>query len=257
MDTEDKSVSSGEDEVISSSEETVADTTGTDQPEGETKTESTPAVTDPLQLVDTLSLPDEQKKMLRDSILMQSDYTKKTQEIADVKKQWDQWQPVINYLSENPGLLEQMVNPKTDQPQQPEIPDDPREFYNSVKTEAVQEAIQLMEQKQARQQDIMGAASVDPRLSDDNFGRIIASLVQADPDVMSGRKSFTDATRSAISFYDSYASGMENKIRNDITQKAQSKTMVTPQRSSPITTGKPAPTTMQEAYKQSLEELGA
>lgn len=265
MDSQDEqSVSSNEDEVISSSEGTVEGTPATDQPEGATPTESTSKAVDPLQLVDTLGLPDEQKKVLRDSILMQSDYTKKTQEIADVKKQWDQWQPIINYFSENPGILEQVLNPaqqQQDQPQEPEIPDDPKEFYNSVlsraKSEAVAEAIQLMEQKQARQQDIMSASAVDPRLADDNFGRIIASLVEADPDVKSGRKSFTEATKSAVAFYDSYANTMESKIKADITQKAQSKTMVTPKMSSPATTTQKTALTMHEAYKQTLEELGA
>jgi len=264
MDTQDEqSVSSTEDEVISSNESQVdGQAESVDQPTGETPAASPQTPSDPLSLVDNLQLPDEQKKVLRDSILMQSDYTKKTQEIAEVKKQWDQWQPVINYFKENPGVLENLTGPQQDQvaQEEPEIPDDPREFYNSVlsraKQEAVAEAVALMEQKQARQQDIMGAAAVDPRLSDDNFGRIIASLVEADPDVKAGRKSFTEATKSAVAFYDSYASNMESKIRSDITQKAQSKTMVTPMRSSPLSTEKSAPATMQEAYKQTLDELG-
>lgn len=76
----------------------------------ETKTEEKPASSTPDKvIIDGEELTLEQIKELRLSGLRTADYTKKTQELANQRKELKQAEEVFNYLKANPQVLEQMA----------------------------------------------------------------------------------------------------------------------------------------------------
>jgi hypothetical protein len=253
MSKDEEQVETPEEET--SEEEESTEETETDQPEEDSETENPQEESglqtdDPLKLVESLEgLDENQKQLLKDSVFRKADYTKKTQELARQRRELE---AMIAYQT-------RMSKPQEQEPEL-EIPDDPKEFYKSVyeksKTDAVQEAMAEMQRQIEVERDINTASSVDPRLNDEKFGKLIASLVQADQDVQTGNKSLTQATKDALAFYDSYAKDVMQQTKQDITKKAMGKKMVSSTRTIPLTTAKRQPKNIHEAYQQALEELG-
>lgn len=206
---------------------------------------------------------------------MQGDYTKKTQELAGVRKFHDtysKYETLLNYISQNPQLAEAYITGKTMTPgqavTQPEVQysDDPIEFARQVreesKKEAMAEFMNFYNQEQQRQQqeaqlenDVAEAETVDPRLAtDESFADQVAAIVLSDPEVSAGNKSYVQATREAIVKVDSYTNAKIEAEKRKLTQMAKEK-------KSPIATGSPTatvepgnqPKTMREAAAEFLK----
>ncbi len=216
-----------------------------------------PLKVDPLAAIDSLAIDDQLKQELKNGYLRQADYTKKTQEVAEVKKLADEYrglQPFLEELAKDPYIQQRYLGQGEAQAQsEPEIPDDPAEFAKMVKEQTIAE----MEQKMATQRDLDDAAAVDPRLnSDPKFAQIIAGLVAQDQAYIGGQKSAAEATQDAIASWQEYSQGIVQKTKTDLQARVLSKKMVTPQSGSPATLQRNTPLTIQEAARQAEEELG-
>lgn len=166
---------------------------------------------------DPNKLSDELKPVYKQ---MQGDYTRKTQEVAKLKGDYDKvmrYVPLLNKVLANEELVQQVLGIKPNQTKEEvkteveeEIPTDPKEFAKWVKDSAVKE----FERKQEAREQIRGeqeavmkeyheAESVDPRLNSDlAFQNVIIGLVSTNPDFKSGKVNATQATKDAIKFYD-------------------------------------------------------
>lgn len=204
---------------------------------------------------------------------MQGDYTRKTQGIADVRKNADQYgryKALIDYLGQNPQAAQSVIARMQGQPEAPqpsdeevEIPTDPKEFANFVKEQAVKETEErfnrvLEEQKRATQryqyisQQAEEAQKLDPRLSSDNdFGEMIASMVQSDSQVATGQKTIVQATKDAISKYDSYYSSRLSAEMEKLSDEAKAKRNPSPPDiTSDTTPQKKQPQSIRESHEQ-------
>lgn len=209
--------------------------------------------------------------------LMQSDYTAKTQELANARKFHDsyaQYEPLLGYIAKNPQLAEQyLMGNNTPQPveePQVEYSDDPVEFANQVmeqaKKEAMQEFLSYLEARdseQAYQQqiedDIAEAEMVDPRLasdeeSDREFADQVAAFVLTDEGVANGSKSYAQATREAVARVDALIARKLEADKQRLTEIAKTKRSPTAS-SSPTNTVAPGstPKTMREAAAEFLK----
>jgi hypothetical protein len=243
-------------------------TEGEDQVE-ETPQSETPAPEkeiDPLTALETVQLDPKVKEVLKAGFLRQADYTKKTQDIAEVRKAaeaYKQWQPIIGYLEKNPSIAESLFgveNKTKNNPTEPEIPDDPREFLKLAKEEAKKEAIAEFRKEMAVNRDIDDATALDPRLaSDDSFSKQIAGMIEVNfgNEVRAGQLSIKEATAKALELHKQYEESLRQKVVADLNEKAKNKTMVVPSRTgSPLGTApKGGKLTMQEAAKLAEEEL--
>lgn len=209
--------------------------------------------------------------------LMQSDYTAKTQELANARKFHDsyaQYEPLLGYIAKNPQLAEQyLMGNNTPQPveePQVEYSDDPVEFANQVREQAKKEAMQeflsyleARDSEQAYQQqiedDIAEAEMVDPRLasdeeSDREFADQVAAFVLTDEGVANGSKSYAQATREAVARVDALIARKLEADKQRLTEIAKTKRSPTAS-SSPTNTVAPGstPKTMREAAAEFLK----
>jgi len=182
-------------------------------------------------VLETAEIPDEQKEAVKKGYMLHKDYTQKTQQIADARKTIEQWQPILEKISSSPELFNYVTTYKGGQPapqgptepQEEEIPTDPREYANYVETRAVNK----MREQMAKDQDLARAETVDARLQsskpeDKAVQRVVLGLISQDEDFKAGRKSAELATKEAIAWYDSNVAGQARKqATNAITQKVQ------------------------------------
>lgn len=148
---------------------------------------------------------------------MQGDYTRKTQEVAKLKGDYDKvmrYVPLLNKVLSNPELVKQVlgINPQTDPKDAvEEIPTDPKAYAEWIKEntlKAWRTEQETREKIRAEQEvvtrDYKDAESVDSRLNSDiSFQNIIVGLVAINPDFKSGKINAVQATKDAIAFYDS------------------------------------------------------
>ena len=145
---------------------------------------------DPIVYIESLAdekLTDDQRKALKDGFLRQSDYTKKTQALADERKLIDEYRtlkPFIDKVFQNEDLYAQVFgeNPQasTESTTGEEVsyPEDPREYAKWVKDEAKKEMREEMERERIVENDRNSASNLDPRLNTDKeFAEEIAGII--------------------------------------------------------------------------------
>lgn len=162
---------------------------------------------------DPNKLSDELKPVYKQ---MQGDYTRKTQEIAKLKGDYDKvmrYVPLLNKVLSNKELVQQVlgINPKgAKEVAEEEIPTDPKAYAEWVKENTLkawrteQEAReQIRGEQEAVMKEYHEAESVDPRLNSDlAFQNVIVGLVSTNPDFKAGKVNAIQATKDAIKFYD-------------------------------------------------------
>jgi len=233
-----------------------------DPVDGQT-TDVTPKEFDPVQYIDNLDLPDDQKEALRSGFLRQDDYTRKTQDIAQKRKIFEQWQPVIERIAYNPDLYKQVMGEQNVQQQKPkdeDLPQDPKEYAQYVKNQAVEEAMERMRNETSQNADYQQAETLDTRLQsikpeDKTFQRIIAGMIAQDSEYIRGQKTATQATKEALDSYNQYLGTVRKQTQDDINLKVQNKRHVAPNRTSNANTSQAQPANIWEAYEQALAEM--
>lgn len=231
----------------------------------------TPTTTAPLQDIDPLAelekleqLDPKVKEALKAGFLRQADYTKKTQDISEARKaaeSYKQWQPVIEFLSQNPKIADSIFGAEKKQTtQEDELPDDPKEFARVIREQAKAETIAELRKEMAMEKEINDASSLDPRLqTDEFFSQQIAGYINLNlkEDILNGRISVKDATQKALDAHKAYEEGLRQKVLADINEKAKKKTMVMPAKNgSPLgTTSRGGRMSIAEAAALADEQL--
>jgi len=214
---------------------------------------STQTSNDPLQFLESLDIDSAAKQTLREGFLRQSDYTKKTQELAlerNLINEYKDVKPYLNKVLNDPELYEKVFGEnQNNNVEQKTHPEDPIEFANWVKNETIRELHQ--------QFDLNQAELVDPRLnSDSDFAQSIAGLLQQDKQFISGNKTAVQATREAVAKFDNFLNRQKNNWRNELNQQINQKRMSIPNEnfSGQAGTGK-TPLTMREAMKMAEDQF--
>lgn len=263
-----------DDDMISTEESTVVD-----QPEGEITEDAAstevevpqleqpvaPLQIDPLAELEKLTALDPKvREALKAGYLRQADYTKKTQEIAEARRLYEQSQEARTAKTEE--------TPKA--PEDFDYPDEPAAFGRTVEERAVNKALEIMrneikaerEQMQSQQQfetDVNESSKLDPRLTTDEvFAKQIAGLVQVNfgQDVKEGKMSVTEATQKALEAHKQYEESMRQRLLDEMNAKAKEKSTVIPSsKGSPLTTAsnKGGRMDMQQAAKLAEDELNS
>jgi hypothetical protein len=247
IDPDEGEIEDGEDTPEPSENLNKDEPTTTGQPtDGETvtpPTETKPPEFDPIAYVDSLNLPDDQKKIMKEGYLRQADYTRKTQGISKIQSEYDEYvtrgKPILERIFADPKLLKQVLGiteetPASDTPEIP--PEDPTEYAKWVKDSILKEIDsreqerykrQTEESKQkeiweARKADANAAEKVDPRLtSDEEFQKIVAGVVLQDTRYLNGEISAVQATKEAIQFLDKRIKTAETKAKTDLVNRAK------------------------------------
>lgn len=214
---------------------------------------------DPITVLETLELDPKVKEELRNGFLRMADYTKKTQEIAEIRKnaeEFARYKPYIDKVLQDENLYQAVFGqPQTGQAtgeNAPEVPDDPVEFADWIQ----QRVIEAVDARDAQGADYAAAERLDPRLSSDpEFAKLIGGLVAQDVDFLEGRKSGEQATHEAIESYNGYVAKMREGFRKDMQTKVTQKRMVIPGSGSPGETASAKAMTMKEAAQAAEEEL--
>ncbi|MEM3335463.1 MAG: hypothetical protein QXY47_05475 [Thermoplasmata archaeon] len=241
-----------EEETVTSSQEPTAETKGQiEENEGQAN-ESQPKEESFSQSFDPNKLPEELKPIYKS---MQADYTRKTQELARMRREYEQYRPIFQKLAENPELFNQVFGIQQTK-QEEEIPDDPKEFARYLEERATQRAIEQMKRELIIENDIQQASSLDERLNDEAFAKMVFGLVAEDPEVKTGTKSFTQATREAIQRIDQYLENIKSQAKNEIMKKATEKSFVTNKRSTGTASSSQKISSIRDAAKAAEEELG-
>jgi hypothetical protein len=239
------------DEVVQETEgSTGQDQPQTEQPEAEQAGKpAEPLQIDPLQWLDTAKeLKPEVKEALKAGFLRQADYTKKTQEIAALKRKAE----LFDQMQQQPTQPKQPENPEEEQ-----IPDDPKEFLKLAIRRAKEEAVAEARAEWQQDRQLEMAERLDPRLSsDEEYATEIARIVSTNPLYRSNQMNLVEATKLAI---------QEHKVKNDkvrqaviaeLNEKARKSTVIPSESGSPLNTAnKVQATTMQEAARLAEEEL--
>ena len=233
---------------------------------------------DPLAYVDSLDLPDDQKKIMKEGYLRQSDYTKKTQDIAGIRADYDEYQkkgkPILDRIFSDPKLLKLVLGINDDNgeeiPTDDIPPEDPKEYADWVEARIFKkiEGQQLEHSKRQDQEtkqkqywetkrnDALEAEKIDPRLtSDQEFQAIVAGIVLQDANYTSGKISAVEATKLAIQFVDKRIKSIETKTKQDLVDKANKKVTLIGNDNSPAEVVGTKPKNMREAYKN-VEDKG-
>jgi hypothetical protein len=261
-------------ENLKSESEEVSEDTSDDGDEVQTPAEQTEEVSDSEESFadnfDPKSLSPELQTAYKQ---MQSDYTKKTQEIAEVRRNaesYKRYQALINYLGEHPEIADQVLNVRTKVQEQEveteELPDNPKDFAKYVQSKAEENALKKFmdfynqdKQREARARYIreqsVEASKLDDRLNtDERFGRIISSMVLAQREQIDrGEKTIVDATKEAIELYDSNVKLAIEQEKERLTTEAKKKRNPIPQGSpSEVREKSTIPQSIREAYEMSF-----
>jgi hypothetical protein len=197
---------------------------------------------------------------------MQADYTKKTQEIAEVRRQaeaYKRFSPYLQKIMADEKLSQQVFNEKSPEPQEEQIPDDPKEYAEWVKNKTLADVQKMMQEEkqlnrymEADQQDRSSAEKVDARLnSDPDFARQIAGIVNSNAQYQNREISAVEATKQAIKEFDSYMDRVLQQRNADLINKAKSSSTGVYRTSSPQGTTTSEALSVKEAWQQAEEEL--
>jgi hypothetical protein len=174
---------------------------------------------------------------------MQSDYTRKSMEVAQQRKSIEKYAPIVDYIASNPKLVDRLIaesTQETAQVKQDEYPDDVNEFAKRVKQEAKQEALNefmSMYQKDKQEQlaevqfekEISEAEKLDPRFtSDEEFSEEVALRVANDPEYRDGTKTLIQATQEAVARMDALIKRNVDAEMAKLTQLAKQKRSLRP-----------------------------
>jgi hypothetical protein len=211
---------------------------------------------------------------------MQAAYTKKTQEIAairkeaaDLKAQADKWSQYEQYVP----IIDEMLKPKGE-PASPEMAALEQQLKAAGYTDDAIELIKMgsqftlsqfnQQQKQAEYEaKLKESGSVDPRLADKTltyelpdgttatFGDIVAQLAATKPNATDDPVA---ATKAAIAQLDAIIASSKTAGKAELSASAQAKATQFPSTSAspqPAKSGG-SPATMAEAAEQAAQELG-
>lgn len=279
--TSDEEIDTTEDEEVGEEGEADPKEVETVKPQNTEDVKAEP--TDLLTRLESLDIDPELKQELKSGYLRQSDYTRKTQEVAQRKSDldtFDRLNPVISKMLADPklvdyvmsgGVLPEQSNVNNDEF---DIPEDPKEFLKLAEDRAYQRAIKVIEQKESERFereliakreteiniDISNSQQVDPRLSDDSgeddFKRVVSSLVSVDQGVRNGTKTYTQATKDAIESFDKFMSRKLSSEKEKLSVSARLKRTKNTSPSS-LPTGQlrssEKPKSMMDAYKLTLK----
>jgi len=231
----------------------------------------TPPTFDPIAYVDSLDIPDDQKKIMKDGFLRQSDYTRKTQEISKIQKDYDEYQtrgkPILDRIFADPKLLKIVLGIEDENAEianEDIPPEDPVEYAKWVEARIFKkiEDQQLEHSKrqdkeneekqywEARRSDALQAEKLDPRLTSDvEFQQIVAGIVLQDERYKTGQLSAVEATKQAIAFVDRRIKSVENKAKEDLVNKAKTNKTLIGNDNSPAEVVGTKPKNMREALK--------
>ena len=196
---------------------------------------------------------------------MQADYTRKTQEIANVRKAaeaYDRFRPHLQKIFADENLSKQVFG--DGQPKEVEYPDDPIEYAKVVKEQAINEMRQemVMRERQrmaaeADDRDRSEAEKVDSRLnSDPEFGATIAGLVMQDQQYRNREITAVEATKKAIQKFDDYVSNVAKKRNEDLVKKAKESSSGVSSKTSPSNTvATDKALSIRDAWKEAESEL--
>ena len=225
-------------------------------------TQAPAAKVDPLQWLETAEIDPTVKSELKAGYLRQSDYTKKTQEIASLRKaaeEYEQWKPALSKIAGDATLQKLVFGQAEAQANaEDQIPDDPKEYANWVKQQAVEQAKAEIMGEIQRDREMAAAEQLDPRLQQDQqFASLIAGIVAQDDDFRACKKTAVEATKNALEAYKAYEEKIRQQVLSEMTTKAKKQTMVIPSKEgSPAgATTKGSPKTMQEAAALAEEML--
>lgn len=227
---------------------------------------------DPIAFVETLSIPEDQKKALREGYLRQADYTRKTQGISTIQSEYNEYKtrgkPILDRIFADPKLLKIVLGlnddgaPATTIPDVP--PEDPTEYaqwlegriFKKMQAQEEERSKRSIEDEKkqtawnARRNDAMEAEKVDPRLTtDEEFQRITAGVVLQDERYLKGEISAVQATREAIQFLDRRIKSAEIKAKTDLVNKAKTIKPLIGEDNSPREPVGTKPKNMREALK--------
>jgi hypothetical protein len=215
---------------------------------------------------------------------MQAAFTKKTQEIANQRREAEEYRQKAESLSKYEQyipIIEEMLNGQSTQQSSPEMVALEQQLKNAGYSD---EAIEMMKigadftlrqfnQTQALQREqerltsqITEAANVDSRLNDTTlvydlgdgqqatFGQIVEEMVAADP---AWKQDPVAATRRAVKKVDALIGKAKTEGKEELSASAKAKAAKFPQHnSSPQSTAKTdQKMTVQEAFKAAKEEL--
>lgn len=232
----------------------------------------TPTPFDPIAFIETLSIPEDQKKALREGYLRQADYTRKTQGISTIQSEYNEYKsrgkPILDRIFADPKLLKIVLGlnddgaPATELPDVP--PEDPTEYaqwlegriFKKMQVQEEERSKRSIEDEKkqtawnSRRNDAMEAEKVDSRLTtDEEFQRITAGVVLQDERYLKGEISAVQATREAIAFLDRRIKSAETKAKTDLVNKAKTIKPLIGEDNSPREPVGTKPKNMREALK--------
>jgi hypothetical protein len=236
-----------------------------DKPETTVKAEDIESFT---SSVDPSKLPQELQGVYKQ---MQADYTRKTQEVAGLRRSaeaYQRFQPYLQKIFADQNLTNLVFKgqqPQPDKPAEEEVlPDDPKEYAEYIKKQAREEIMQEIEQRERQRQfveadaqDRSQAETVDPRLNaDPAFAEKIAALVNANPAYQQRRVTAVEATKQAVKDFDSYVKSLAMKMNQDLVNRAKNSSSGVASKTSPGTTRIPDKAmTIHEAWLEAEAEL--
>lgn len=261
-------------------EEGVSEDQGSEPSQSEEQTSAPSKENDPLSLLETMEIDPKTKEILKAGFMRQSDYTKKTQEVAEVRKAaeaYQKWTPVIRYLEQNPNAAKAMFavgQPKKETPEEElELPEDPKEFFKLAVAKGKEEALsevrewqrqEAQKQEAQRQLDTQIAESekLDSRLTnDETFAKWVAGWMEINygQQIRGNEISIPEATKLALDAHKQYEESLKQKFLLDLDEKTKKKTMVIPSgNGSPLSTAnKGGKMSMREAALKAEEEIGS
>lgn len=220
---------------------------------------------------DPKSLPEELMPAYKQ---MQGAFTKKTQEIAEQRKQfealqaqsekWKQYEPLL-------PVVDEMLKPQTQVQPSPELAlleqDLRKAGYDDTSIEAMkitaQRMLDIFEQKsnyekqaEIQTRQISEAEALDPRLTnDEKFARMVASVMKSQD---GWESNIVEATRAAVKEIDEMISTAKSQGKEELSSLAQQKAKQFPSmKSSPQgATSDSSPKTISEAFQQAKAEHG-
>ena len=235
--------------------------------EGEKSEADKKADFDAVSFIDKLeNVSPEEKEKLKEGYLRQADYTKKTQNLAAIRKQAEFYQkvsPYLNRIFSDPKLTKQFFgNSFEEEPKEEEIPDDPKEYAEYIKNKTLQDVNNILRQRdlsareeKAREAEFAQAEAVDSRLnSDPAFAKAIAGLVAQDQAYLNREINAVEATRRAISFFDNYINKVKGETKQALINKAKNKPSMIANSSGGKTISSEKIETMRDAWKAAEKE---
>lgn len=138
---------------------------------------------EPVYDVDGEKVPVSKIKEWKSGHLMQSDYTRKTQELATIRQQYEPYKQVHDYVQQNPDKwaeIQKIVDPYAGQPQQPYI--DPEVQRVAIQNQRLQSQLTSLQLK-----TMLSDVKQDPKyggiFQDPDMENLLLEKMLARPDV--------------------------------------------------------------------------